>query len=773
MLASGRAANLIQKKARPGSTPAGLRRHRNDMDSLTTSPAIEAGFTVLREAGVAGTPKREAEALADSILDNEWQALGLNDAELDDAGNQWWAVGAPEALMAAYHEGLRLHARRVLEQRISDLRLRGKVIDDDWTEDFVEEVAAAAELPPEDIVSIVGEFCPIRNHKHALFYAELELRTWHHPGLVHYRFLQRHEAWQGGEFEPWYLELVDESRAFFADADDELADDAAPVPEPEVVRAEASKAAPTNEELDIWRERLALVDGPSTYEARAALQRLTNGMQAIKDGAAGRASKPQPVDLWQRHEAPDLPPGLLPPVIERFAFDHAGIMGADPAGIAMAALGVCGAAINDAIALQVKQHDATWRENARLWVGLVGMPSTKKTPIMNAAMRPLRRLDATMAERNAEAMRQYKALPKAEQACEPEPKQPRHVVEDATIESLQQVLVDSPHGVISIQDELTGWFGAMDKYNPGKGSAADRAFWLKAFNGGHYSVNRVMRGSVLIPNLSIALLGGIQPEPLRKIAGDSVDDGLIQRFLPVVLRPATMGRDVPSGDAVGAYERLVERLVKLSPPKVGNLDGGRAILFSAEAREVRERLEAEHVSLVMALEGVSPKLASHFGKLDGIFARLCLLWHCVEHADGAVPLEVSADVAERVARFMAEFLRPNAIAFYAGLLGMSAGHEDLMALAAFIVSEASAEISARDVQRSTRALRHVTADDARRLCEKLEAFGWLERLEPPTKSSTPRWRVMPEVHTLFAERGRLEAERRAAARAAIAEALKP
>jgi hypothetical protein len=250
---------------------------------------------------------------------------------------------------------------------------------------------------------------------------------------------------------------------------------------------------------------------------------------------------------------------------------------------------------------------------------------------------------------------------------------------------------------------------------------------------------------------------------MRKLASDTVDDGLIQRFLPIMLRPASVGSDAPSSVAVAQYEALVVRLIGLRAPRAGNLENGRPLTFSKDARVVRERLETEHVSLVRALETVSPKLAAHFGKMDGIFARLCVVWHCIEHSAGDLPTEISHDVAERVARFMTEFLRPNAVAFYSGLLGMSAGHEDVMSLASVIVSERLGEVTARDVQRSSRALRSVTADQARRLCEKLEAFGWLEPMEPRSRSNSPRWRVIPEVHNIFAQRGTQEAERRAEA----------
>jgi hypothetical protein len=448
---------------------------------------------------------------------------------------------------------------------------------------------------------------------------------------------------------------------------------------------------------------------------------------------------------------------------------HGEMMGADPAGLAMSALAVCAAAVPDQVCLQVKQHDPTWRESTRLWVGLVGMPSTKKSPIISAAMAPLLHLDNIRSETNARAMQVWEALPRAEQKSTPKPKRPRHAVLDVNVETLQEILKDSPHGIIARHPELTLWFGSMDRYTAAKG--ADRAFWLQAYDGGSYNVDRIVRGSSLIPNLSIGLLGGIQPEPLRKLIGDSSDDGLIQRFLPVVLRPSKAGLDAPAGGAVSAYNDLVTQLAKLAPPTAGNLSGPRPIGLSPEARLIREAREVKHLSLAGALEQISPKMASHFGKYDGIFARLCLLFHCVEHVGGALPPEISGDVADRVARFMDEYLRPSAVAFYGTVLGMSAGHEDLMGLASYIVSEGLTEVVARDVQRSTRSLRHQTADEARRLCEKLEAFGWLEPIDPRSRSNSPRWRVVPAVHALFADRGKEETERRAAGRFAVAEAL--
>ncbi|MXO75335.1 DUF3987 domain-containing protein [Altererythrobacter aerius] len=495
-----------------------------------------------------------------------------------------------------------------------------------------------------------------------------------------------------------------------------------------------------------------------------------------KAAAAQQSPRPEPVDLWQHYGAPELPQGLLPESVERFVRSHADIMGVDPAGLAMATLCVCAATIPDSIKLQVKRHDPTWCESARLWVGLVGSPSMKKTPIMSAALRPLKRIDANLMRAFTEKRQQYDALTAKERKEADRPKQERRIISDATVEAAQEVLRDSPRGVLSAQDELSGWFGQMDKYAPGKGSQADRGFWLQAFNGGSYSLNRIARGASYIPNCSISLLGGIQPEPMRAIAGDTHDDGLVQRLLPVILRPGKVGRDVPADATLTDYERLIERLEVMRPPvrsgPIGYGDTPSPLKLSDAARSVRERLEQEHLDLVRALECVSPKLAAHFGKYDGLFARLCVLWHCVDNAEQLhPPAEVSGDTANCVAAFMEQFLRPSAIAFYAGILGLSAGHEQLVDLASWIVGTGVQEVKARDVQSSSQSFRHVTADEVRTLCEKLEAFGWGEWAEPAPKSNKPRFLVNPLVHERFADRGKEEIERRAAAREIIRSTL--
>jgi Protein of unknown function (DUF3987) len=97
---------------------------------------------------------------------------------------------------------------------------------------------------------------------------------------------------------------------------------------------------------------------------------------------AHNAEMIEPVPLWAKPQAPPLPRGLLPPIIEAFAFTQSELMGADPSGLAMGALTVCATVIPETIALQVKKHDPSWRETTRMWTGLVGGPGEMKSPCL-------------------------------------------------------------------------------------------------------------------------------------------------------------------------------------------------------------------------------------------------------------------------------------------------------------------------------------------------------------------------------------------------------
>src|SRR5262249_46705631 len=226
--------------------------------------------------------------------------------------------------------------------------------------------------------------------------------------------------------------------------------------------------------------------------------------------------------------------------------------------MAMAVLAALSGAIDHRFALKLMRHGSWWA-HPRLWVLLVGAPATMKTPTINAATRPLERYQK-------ERMREHQAVAREHKAGggKPEDAPPpaiRYVTWDSTVEALGAILSRSPRGVLVKRDEVAGWIGSMERYHTRRISS-DRAFWLQAYNGGPYIIDRIKRGEVIIENNSVSLLSGAPPNRLAEVHG-LTSDGLLQRLLPVLMNPGEPPQDAPADD--GAYDALIRTLIGTEP----------------------------------------------------------------------------------------------------------------------------------------------------------------------------------------------------------------
>jgi hypothetical protein len=199
------------------------------------------------------------------------------------------------------------------------------------------------------------------------------------------------------------------------------------------------------------------------------------------------------LDPWQKYVVPSFPLDTLPPVLRRFVRFQARNIGGDPSAIAMAALAACSGALDHRFAVKMMTH-GDWWAHPRLWVALVGAVSSKKTPILSACLAPLRRAQSALAEQHRRELELWRNAAKSAQDKPREPAAPvRYIVNDVTVEKLAELLAqpDQERGLLVERDELAGWLGSMEKYSGGKGPMADRGFWLQAYNGGPYHVDRI------------------------------------------------------------------------------------------------------------------------------------------------------------------------------------------------------------------------------------------------------------------------------------------
>lgn len=91
----------------------------------------------------------------------------------------------------------------------------------------------------------------------------------------------------------------------------------------------------------------------------------------------------------------------------------------------------------------------------------------------------------------------------------------RRGTSDATIEKLADLMQLSP--ALTLDRTISGLVGSFNRYAKGEG---DRQFFLEAYSGGAYTVDRIGRGTVRISDLYLCILGGTQPDKARELFGE-------------------------------------------------------------------------------------------------------------------------------------------------------------------------------------------------------------------------------------------------------------
>jgi hypothetical protein len=392
-------------------------------------------------------------------------------------------------------------------------------------------------------------------------------------------------------------------------------------------------------------------------------------------------------------------------------------------------------------------RNGSWWSSPRLWVLLVGPPSCKKTPIFNAATDPLLKYECRLREKFEQELHLFEKAQAAgdESAGGPE-RPPRYVIWDTTVEALGEILARiDDKGILVKSDELAGWLSSMERYSNSAGRS-DRAFWLQAYDGGPHAVDRIKRGELFIRNLSVSIIGGIQPERLAEVRAGLSTDGLLQRFLPVMLCSPSFPLDRQGLDE--NYGALVRQLIFAKPARLIMTDP--ALAAMAELRK--------HVfDLEQASSGLAAGFDSFVGKLAGICGNLALILHMAHDPQKGATYEVDEPTVLDVRKLVLDFILPHALEFYRGTTATSG--ERLRKLASWILTSGKTRILASDLATAIRDLRGLTLPEVNERVSPLVAAGWLV----PT-DNTPvcrSWRVAPAVHTQLADCAKAEAERRA------------
>jgi Protein of unknown function (DUF3987) len=411
-----------------------------------------------------------------------------------------------------------------------------------------------------------------------------------------------------------------------------------------------------------------------------------------------------------------------------------------------------------------------WSEYLALWVLMVGAPSASKSPVFAPLASILKAIERDEGADFGETRRAFETTKRAaheerakwetevarairasgvaplkpERADDPEePKPPRIVVADATIESLAPLFKANRRGLLLARDELAAWIGSFGKY----GGDGDAAFFLERFTGAPVTVDRVKAGHTTAPCGLLSVFGGIQPERLTELLLKRPDDGFVSRFLMAYPDPVPRARPTHAVDMailVGALRRL--RALPFDADAEGE-PAPRTVRLTPAASAAFEQWWRENGEAGASASGFE---AGSLGKGPGIVLRLALILELLEWAiapEGPEPEHIGEVAILAACALFNDYFTPMAARVFGGV-GRSVAEIAGAALLRHIRHEGERTVNARALQRAKLpGLR--SADRMHDALDALSEGGWARFLGGREGAATGRqrgdWEINPAL----------------------------
>jgi len=388
---------------------------------------------------------------------------------------------------------------------------------------------------------------------------------------------------------------------------------------------------------------------------------------------------------------PDMDMSLWPDLIRIRALEVSESVGCDPLVPLFSGIATICAAVDAQTRLELVEG---YQVPPVLWVMTIGDPADKKTPGARPMMQVLSQIEREDRPRFKQSMVQWEALDNMYQQSKkhyieaaatdtesiltgvlnhstlpqvgaeppPQPVEVKLVVEDITSQKLVRIVADRPRGVMCHLDEMKSWIEKLGDVRSGE----DRSCWVKSYEADPYSMDRVSeKGTIKADNMAVSIYGNIQPKVYKERITQMSDDGLLQRFIPAILREDFTKRGEPIPDMFShrsEWDMKVREIYAL-PVTTYRLDPSAYQLF----REFQ--LWYEQTKRDERLLHAVPVFMQAFGKLEGTAGRIILIMHLMENPYRST---VNADTVSRAIEIVQTYVVPA----YRYALGETAGMID-------------------------------------------------------------------------------------------------
>jgi hypothetical protein len=289
-----------------------------------------------------------------------------------------------------------------------------------------------------------------------------------------------------------------------------------------------------------------------------------------------------------------------------------------------------------------------------------------------------------------------------------------------------------------VADELARLFLNMKRYSNGQ----DNEFWLEAWNGKNFVVERQGRPPVVLDYLLVGVIGGFQPQKLAR-AFDGDDDGMYARFsFAWPEEPAHM----PLSNEVTEIEpEILDALMRIVnlPADEDGVFAPRTVDLSAEAVSVFEAFRTFLAQAKSDLDGREREWAAkggtHVLRLAGTLAYLD--WAMLGSPE---PQSIGEKYVEAAVRLWRHYFWPHSRAALRQI-GLSEKHTNARRALAWIRANQKTEVSLQDIRQDALG-RRLDAEQTRGLLDGLVRAGWLKLVTKKTAGrSVHRWQVNPQL----------------------------
>ena len=357
-----------------------------------------------------------------------------------------------------------------------------------------------------------------------------------------------------------------------------------------------------------------------------------------------------------------------------------------------------------------------------LYSGICAESGSGKSPLIKVFINPLSKLQQEEEARYRDKLkiyeeeyRQWKKSKDTEIDALVRPKLPReYIVTDATTEAIASIQNNQPNnGFLGYFDELTAFIGLQNAYRGGKGADAEKI--LSGRDGTGFKVNRAGGTRISCIRSGYSILGGIQPDILKKHMGDFSDpSGFWARFIWVNL--PIKKKIFP--DTLTNLE--IDELLYTLYQQLGTIIN--SFELSPKAQVIFKQWYERSEELKLA----EPKqaLRAVYSKSQRLTGELALLLHCITHSlnNNKPPHEIELETMRTAVQLTKFYI--NQVRLIHANSTISEDNSSSLHFKIIDLSKRKGWIKARDVQNSIRSFKKTSPSRIRSLFRELEANGF-------------------------------------------------